>query len=145
MMTAKLTSKFYLIMFRGWVKRKRGKKSLIIKKHTSSNAIIFLQETHSTKKDEMLWKLQWHGNIIFSHGSSNKKGVLIAFRYGLEYKLLSPEIIDDDGRYIILCIEIQGSPYILLNYYGPSNESNQVKVLRQIFSKLQSINFDDNA
>ena len=93
----------------------------------------------------MLWKLQWHGNIIFSHGSSNKKGVLIAFRYGLEYKLLSPEIVDDDGRYIILHIEIQGSPYILLNYYGPNDESNQVKVLRQIFSKLQSINFDDNA
>ena len=93
----------------------------------------------------MLWKLQWHGNIIFSHSSSNKKGVLTAFRYGLEYKLLSPEIVDDDGRYIILRIEIQGSPYILFNYYGRNNESNQVKVLRQIFSKLQSINFDDNA
>ena len=90
----------------------------------------------------MLWKLQWHGNIIFSHGSSNKKGVLIAFRYGLEYKLLSPEIVDDDGRYIILHIEIQGSPYILLNFCDSNNESNEVKVLRQISSKLQSINAD---
>ena len=54
--------------------------------------------------------------------SSNKKGVLTAFRYGLEYRLLSPEIVDDDGRYIILRIEIQGSPYILLNYYGRNNE-----------------------
>ena len=125
--------------------RKREKVFNYIKKHTSSNAVIFLQETHSTKKDEMLWKLQWHGNIIFTHGSSNKNGVLIAFRYGLEYKLLSPEIVDDDGRYIILHTEIQGSPYILLNYYGPNDESNQVKVLRQIFSKLQSINFDGNA
>ena len=92
----------------------------------------------------MLWKLQWHGNIIFSHGSSNRKGALIAFRYGLEYKLLSPEIVDDDRRYVILYIEIQGSPYILLNCYGPNDEWNQVKVLRQISSKLQSINFDDN-
>ena len=33
----------------------------------------------------------------------------------------------------------------MLYYHGPNNESNQVKVLRQIFSKLQSINFDDNA
>ena len=112
-----------------------------IKKHTSSNAIIFLQETHSTKKDEMLWKLQWHRNIIFNHGSSNKKG---AFRHGLEYKSLSPEIVDDDGRHIIVNKEIQGSPYILLNYYGPNDESNEVKVLRQMFSKLRSINFDDN-
>ena len=80
----------------------------------------------------MLWKLQWHRNIILSHGSSNKKGVLIAFRYGLEYKLLSPEIVDDDGRYIMLHIEIQGSPYILLNYNGPNNKLNQIKVLRLI-------------
>ena len=79
----------------------------------------------------MLWKLQWHG-------SSNNKDVLIAFRYDLQYKLLSPEIVDDDGRYIILRMEIQGNPYMLLNYYGPSNESNQVKVLRRISSKLQS-------
>ena len=92
----------------------------------------------------MLWKLQWHRNIILSHNSFNKKGILIVFRYGSEYTLLSPEIVDDDGRYIILHIEIQGSPYILLNYYGPNNESNQVKVLSQISSKLQSINVDDN-
>ena len=124
--------------------KKREKVFNYIKKHTSSNAVIFLQETHSTKKDEMLWKLQWHGNIIFSHGSSNNKGVLIAFRYGLEYKLLSPEIVDDDGRYTILHTEIQGSSYTLLNYYGPNNESNPVKVLRQISSKLQSINVDEN-
>ena len=32
----------------------------------------------------------------------------------------------------------------MLNYYGPNNESNQVKVLRQISSKLQSINVDRN-
>ena len=110
---------------------RKGGKVLVfnyIKKHTSSNAVIFLQETRSTKKDEMLWKLQWHGNSIFSHDPSNKKGVIIVFRYGLEYKLLSPEIVDDDGRCIILRTEIQGSPYILLNYYVPNDESNQVKV-----------------
>ena len=125
---------------RGLVNEKKRKKVFnYIKKHTSSNAVIFLQETHSTKKDEMLC-----GNIIFSHSSSNKKGVLIAFRYGLEYKLLSPEIGDDDGRYIILRIKIQGSPYILLNYDDPNDKSDQVQVLRQISGKLQSINFDDN-
>ena len=70
----------------------------------------------------MLWKRQWHGNIILSHGSSNKKGVLIAFRYGLEYKLLSMEIVDNDGRYIILHIEIQRSPYVWINYYGLNDE-----------------------
>ena len=32
----------------------------------------------------------------------------------------------------MLHIEIQGSSYILLNYYDPNNELNQVKVLRLI-------------
>ena len=57
--------------------KKRKKVFNYVKKHTSSNAVIFLQETHATKKDEMSWKLQWHGNIIFSHGSSNKKVFLL--------------------------------------------------------------------
>ena len=65
--------------------KKRKKLFNYIKKHTSSNTIVCLQETHSTKKDLLLWKYQWHGNMIFIHGSSNQKGVLVAFRYGLEY------------------------------------------------------------
>ena len=61
------------------------------------------------KKEVLMWKYQWHGNMIFSHGSSNQKGVLVAFRYGLEYKMLSPEVVDDEGRFITLHKEIQGS------------------------------------
>ena len=72
--------------------QKRKKVFNYIKKQTSSKAIIFLQETHSSKKVVNVWKSQWHGDIIFSHGSSNSTGVCIAFRYDLDYKLLSPEI-----------------------------------------------------
>ena len=43
--------------------------------------------------------------------------------------LLSPEIVDEEGRLIILHIEIQGSPYIIFNYYGPNDESSQLNGL----------------
>ena len=76
---------------------------------------MFLQETHSTKKHENLWKYQWHGDIIFSH---------------------------KEGRYIILHIEIQGTPSILINYYGPNGENDQVKVLKQLANHLRNINAD---
>ena len=76
----------------------------------ASNTIVCSQETHSTKKDVLLWKYQWHGDMIFTHGSSNQKGILAAFRYGLEYKMLSLEVVDDEGRFIILHTEIQESP-----------------------------------
>ena len=58
------------------MKKKKKTPFNYIKKHTSSNTIVCLQETHSSKKDVLLWKYQWHGNMFFSHGSSNKKGYL---------------------------------------------------------------------
>ena len=82
--------------------------------------------------------------MIFSHGSSNQKGVLVAFIYGLEYKMLSPEVVDDEARFIILHIEIQGSPYGFINYYAPNIELNQVKNLQQIKSDLRNMNIHEN-
>ena len=63
--------------------RKRRKIFNYIKNHTSGKAVVFLQETHSTKKHENLWKYQWHGDMIFSHGTSGSRGVCVAFRYNL--------------------------------------------------------------
>ena len=125
-------------------KRKQRKIFNYVKKHTSGKAVVLFQETHSTKKVENLWKYQWHGDMIFSHGTSGAWGVRIAFRYDLEYKLLSPKIIDDQGRFIILHIEIQGNPYILINYYGPNSEPSQVKTIKQIASKLKDLEIEDN-
>ena len=74
--------------------RKRRKIFNYIKRHTSGTAVMFLQDTHSTKKHENVWKYQWHGDTIFSDGTSGSRGVCVAFRYNLEDKLLSPEISD---------------------------------------------------
>ena len=82
--------------------------------------------------------------MIFSHRSSNQKGALVAFRYELEYTMLSSEVVDDEGRFIILHIEIQGSPYVLKNYYAPNIELNQVKKLQQIKSNLQNMSINEN-
>ena len=78
--------------------------------------------------------------MIFRHGTSNSKGCCIAFRYDLEYKLLSPEIPDENGRFIIL----QGTPYILINYYGPNSKSAQFNVLERIASHLYDMEIDDS-
>ena len=124
--------------------RKRRKIFNYVKKHTSGKAIVLFQETYSTKKVKNLWKYQWHGDMIFSHGTSGARGVCSAFRYDLECKLLSPKIIDDEGWFIILHIEIQGNPYILINYYGPNSEPSQVKTIKQIASRLKDLEIEDN-
>ena len=104
------------------MKRKGRKYLIILKKNSSGNSIIFLQETYTTAKLEKLYKYQWHGNMIFSHGTSNSRGVIAAFRHCFEYKMLSDLICDPNGRYIVLDMEIQGSPHILGNCYAPNNE-----------------------
>ena len=68
----------------------------------------------------------------------------IAFRYDLEYKLLSPEISDENDRFIIFHKEILGTPCILVNHYGPNNESTQDKVLERIASHLFDMEIDDS-
>ena len=88
-----------------------------------------LQETHSSEKVERLWVNQWacgREAVIFSHGSSNARGVLIAFRESLDYKILSVTL-DSNGRFIIINTIIKGSPFILSYYYAPNDENGKFK------------------
>ena len=114
--------------------KKRRKIFDYMKKNASSNGIIFLQETHSCASKESIWTNQWgcgKNSVIFSHGASNARGVLIAFRESLEFKILTSKC-DNNSRYIILNMQIQGSPFIIINYYAPDNENDQLLVLNEI-------------
>ena len=55
----------------------------------------------------------------------------MAFRNGLKYKILS-EINDTKGRLVVMKTEIQGSLFILVNYYGPNTQPEQMKILKEI-------------
>ena len=84
---------------------KRRKIFNYFKKSCSSKGIVLLQETHSTARNEAN---QWgcgKDSVVFSHGTSNSKGVLIAFRECVNYRILSAQC-DANDRYIILDSEI---------------------------------------
>ena len=96
---------------------KRKKIFNYVKKHVSRRGIILLQETHSVQKDEKVWTNQFgcgKGSVIFSHGKSDARGVLVAFREAVDYKINSQHV-DNNGRYIVLNLLIDGSPVILVN------------------------------
>ena len=102
---------------------KRQKIFNYLKKHSSPESIIFLQETHSTERAENEWANQWGcGSNLFSHGTSDNKGVLIAFREALEIKVKSI-FPDKNGR------TIQNRPIVLVNYYAPNDKGSQIKTL----------------
>ena len=54
----------------------------------------------------------WEKFYVFAHGTSNSCGALIAFIEGLNLKVISSHL-NDNGRYVILKVEIQSSPFIL--------------------------------
>ena len=114
-----------------------------LKKHVSHKGIVFLQETHSVRKDENLWTNQFgcgDRSLIFSHGKSDGRGVLIGFREATKYKIKA-RYMHKNGRYIVLDMLIDNNPVILVNYYAPNVESEQLKVLDElahIFNQLQT-------
>ena len=86
----------------------------------------------------------WEKFNVFAHGTSNSRGTLIAFREGLKYKVLSSHL-NDNGRYVILKVEIQSSPFTLINYYAPNEEGQQVLILTEIRDILQKIELEKAA
>ena len=81
--------------------------------------IIFLQETHSTKKSEKQWLNEWGGEIIFNHGSSDARGVCILFKRNIECKLYMVQR-DLEGRILNVEIAVENKKYSLTNVYGPN-------------------------
>ena len=105
-----------------------------------------MQETHSSDKNERLWANQWgcgREADIFSHGSSNARGVLIAFRESLDYKILSVTC-GSNGRFIVINTIIKGSPFILINYYASNDKNGQIQVLNEIQEQLDLLDLDQD-
>ena len=125
---------------------KRRKILNYFKKSCSSKGIVLLQEAHSTAKNEVMRTNQWGFRkdlVVFSHGTSNSKGVLIAFREPVNYRILSAQC-DANRKYIILDLEIDNCPFILINYYALNDECQQLQVLEEISNKLDKLDFKKN-
>ena len=74
----------------------------------------FLQETYSDPNDELFWKRERGGNIIFSHGSHHSRGVGI--------------LIDPSVQNLINLI-FQGLELSLCNIYAPNDHSDQLEFI----------------
>ena len=77
--------------------------------------------------------------VFFPHGTSNSRGVLIAY-LGKTSFVLDKQKTDKAGRILILDVMLDGDNYILINLYNANNETAKCK----IFNELQSLlNFFD--
>ena len=111
-----------------------------------SKGAIFLQETHSVTKDRQVWTNQFDCgtcSVFFWHGKSDAREILIAFREGIEYKVME-KYIDTEGRYIVLSLLLNNSPVVLINYCAPNQEAEQLKVLDRLTHILDQLDITQN-
>ena len=79
-------------------------------------------------------------DLFFSHGKSNSCGVAIGYCGTEEFKVVNTAR-DKNGRMLILDAELNGTNFLLINFYNSNTESEQLST----FSTLQKLleKFDD--
>jgi len=66
-----------------------------------SEDIIGIQETHSIPSFEKFWKDCWHGDIFFSHGTSNARGAAILIKKNSDIVILNHKEIFPGRAHLI--------------------------------------------
>ena len=122
-------------------KTKRQNLFTFLKDKLRDNGVFFLQETHSTFADENEWSTEWGGNFLFSHGSSESRGVCIGFTKNLDVTF---ENISHDkkGRIIIVDLTLNDEKYQFINLYNANTESEQIETLHCLDNLLSNHNLD---
>ncbi len=97
--------------------------------------ICLVQETYSTNEIENCWRNEWGGNILFSHGSSHARGVMMLIKPGFDAKVVDAHP-DNIGRLLIANMVIQDTKFTIVNIYAPNYEDNQVNFYRNLRRQL---------
>ena len=111
-----------------------------LKNYVTSNGFIFLQETHSSVKDEKIWNDEFGGQLFFSHGKTSTCGVAIGF---VGTKALSILHIRRDylGRILVTEAKIDDTVFELIKIYNPNTESEELHSLNDLINILET--FED--
>ena len=107
--------------------------------NTTYSGITLIQESHSVSSDEQLWQKEWGGQIYFSHGEFNARGVaiLIPKEYNDRFEYIEGHK-DNNGRFLLLNCKIDKNPLIIVNLYSPTKDkhSAQLNFIENIKPKI---------
>ena len=99
-----------------------------------------LQETHSKKEDELMWKNEWGAQILFSHGTSQSRGVAVLFPKESLFNLDSYSV-DHEGRKIQIHLSNESSKLCIINVYAPTQDKadEQYIFMKNLHQDVDSI------
>ena len=83
------------------------------------------------------------GEVFYSHGKSDSCGVLICF-IGSKKLFISNKLSDNDGRILILDVDIDDKNFILIYLYNPNTEAEQLKTLSKLTEMLTKLHLTQN-
>lgn len=100
--------------------------------------ILFLQETHFTKEIVPTLENEFETeNIFHSFGTKSCRGVSILIKKKLNHKVIN-EYKDNEGRIIIVNVEIDNNIISLVNIYAPNNEKDRNTFFKKIEEKIEN-------
>ena len=108
------------------------KRRSIFKYLKDQNCLFYLlQETHSELKDELIWKGEWRGDIFFSHGSNNSKGVCILLNPTSGFSI-DGCYRDNEGRIVSINITRNKLNFSICNIYAPNKPTEQNRFIQDL-------------
>ena len=120
--------------FRDTVKRR----SIFTYLKDQEATVYFLQETFSKVSDEAVWRTDWGGEMYFSHGTSQSKGVCILINRAVKEKVTSSS--DTDSRIILINLTNNSLKLSFCNIYAPNNHTQQVSFIQQLNEQIGNYN-----
>ena len=91
----------------------------------------FLQETFSDANDEAIWKNEWGGEIVFSHGGHHKKGVCILIDPSQQTKV-DFSYRNTSGRIVLITVTLDSLKLTLCNIYAPNSQAEQLAFIQEL-------------
>ena len=85
-----------------------------LKRYVATNGFVFLQQTHSSIRDEKKWEDEFRGKLFFSHGKANSCGVLIGYYETKKIEVINKKC-DSYGHILLLEINIDDRLFVLIN------------------------------
>lgn len=113
------------------------RKAFFLYLRRQNSNILFLQETHSNTEDETFWKSQWGEKNYFCHGTNHSAGVAILMNKFNGSVIES--VFSNEGRWIILILEMDNVKFIICNVYGPNRSSHSKNMFLNLSGKLLEI------
>ena len=104
-----------------YLKNKKKRRSIFSYLKDQNCHFYFLQEMYSEPRDEIVWRSEWGGEVLYSHGTNQKKGVCILTNPKFNGFQIEYSCSDSQQRIILANININSVQISLSNIYAPNN------------------------